>query len=67
VQKPSRQKNQNSHNFKQGGKTMLEQIAERLGRGLFTVCTAAGQALADVLDKGIDNICNRIENEKTEE
>ena len=46
---------------------MLEQIAERLGRGLFTVCTAAGQALADVLDKGIDNICNRIENEKTEE
>ena len=46
---------------------MLEQIAERLGRGLFTLCTAAGQALADVLDKGIDNICNRIENEKTEE
>ena len=46
---------------------MLEQIAERLGRGLFTVCTAVGQALADVLDKGIDNICNRIENEKTEE
>ena len=45
---------------------MLEQIAERLGRGLFTVCTAAGKAIADVLDKGIDNICNRIENEKTD-
>ena len=43
---------------------MLEQIAARLGKGLFAVCTAAGHALADVLDKGIDKICDQIENEK---
>ena len=43
---------------------MLEQLAARLGKGLFEVCTAAGKALADVLDKGIDNLFDYIENEK---
>ena len=43
---------------------MLEQIAARLGKGLFAVCTTAGQALADALDKGINKICDQIENEK---
>jgi hypothetical protein len=43
---------------------MLEQLAARLGKGLFMVCTAAGEALADVLDKGIDKVCDYIEKEK---
>ena len=43
---------------------MLEQIAATLGKGLFSVCTAVGYALADVLDKGIDDVCNHIEKEK---
>lgn len=43
---------------------MLEQIAAKLGKGLFSVCTAVGYALADALDKGIDEVCNSIEKEK---
>ena len=43
---------------------MLEQLAARLGKGLFEVCTTAGRTLADVLDKGIDNVFDYIENEK---
>lgn len=43
---------------------MLEQLAARLGKVLFTVCTAAGQALADAIDKGIDKVCDYIEKEK---
>lgn len=50
--------------LKQGGKEMLEQLAARLGKVLFTVCTAAGQALADAIDKGIDKVCDYIEKEK---
>lgn len=43
---------------------MLEQIAARLGKGLFAVCTAAGYALADAIDKGIDKVCENMEKDK---
>lgn len=49
--------------LKIGGKKMLEQLAARMGKGLFAVCTAVGYALADVIDKGIDRVCDYIENE----
>jgi hypothetical protein len=43
---------------------MLEQLAAKLGKGLFTVCTAAGYALADAIDKGIDKVCENMEKNK---
>ena len=45
-------------------KKMLEQLAGKLGKGLFTLCTSAGHAFADVIDKGINKLFDYIEKEK---
>lgn len=43
---------------------MLEQLAAKLGKGLFMVSTEVGRILADAIDKAIDNVCDYIEKEK---
>lgn len=43
---------------------MLEQLEAKMGKGLYAVCKAAGHVLADVIDKGIDKLCDYVEKEK---